>query len=212
VVRSVRRKSSLSPKPSGSFFESANDLLASFRYKAANALTSTLPEEQRKELTNKLLEQFPQQVKVVAEEEQIAPKSIAEAVEAARMEEATRQESKSKQAMEAMLEKANKAAQARVESELAIQKRRIENFEVWNKNLAAEKKEHPILGQVVSDLGHARYHLVPAKELANIAVWEKQRTYRHKRAQNMAADKMKSLHLGISGVIVLHEVWIIHHT
>jgi hypothetical protein len=65
--------------------------------------------------------------------------------------------------------------------------------------------EHPVLGQAIQDLGYKRMHLVSAEKLATIPVWKKQRIYRHERAKAMAADKLKTLHLGLPGVICLHE-------
>lgn len=65
---------------------------------------------------------------------------------------------------------------------------------------------HPILGPVVLDLGQKQIYQVSSTQLANIPVWKKQRIYRHDRAKLMAADKMKSLHLGVLGTIALHEV------
>jgi hypothetical protein len=68
-----------------------------------------------------------------------------------------------------------------------------------------ELPPHPILGQCVLDLGYKRLHVVKAQALAAIPVWEKQRIYRHDRAKTMAADKLKTLHLGMPGVIGLYE-------
>lgn len=64
---------------------------------------------------------------------------------------------------------------------------------------------HPILGPCLLDLGYKRLHVVKASSLAAIPVWEKQRIYRHDRAKMMAADKLKTLHLGMPGVIGLYE-------
>jgi hypothetical protein len=69
-----------------------------------------------------------------------------------------------------------------------------------------ERNMHPVLGPVISDFGYKRVHLVPAKTLASIAVWKKQRTFRHDRAKTMVKDKLKTPHLGFPGIIVLHEV------
>ena len=68
-----------------------------------------------------------------------------------------------------------------------------------------ELHPHPILGPCVLDLGYKRLHVVKAQALAAIPVWEKQRIYRHDRAKNMAVDKLKTLHLGMPGVIGLYE-------
>jgi hypothetical protein len=66
--------------------------------------------------------------------------------------------------------------------------------------------EHPILGPVLADLGYKRIHLTSSRALAAIPVWKKQRIYRHGRAKSMASDKMKTLHLGLPGVIGIFEV------
>jgi hypothetical protein len=64
---------------------------------------------------------------------------------------------------------------------------------------------HPILGSVISDLGYKKIYLVPSEKLGTIPVWNKNRIYRHKRAQSMAKDKLKSMKLGFPGVVCLHE-------
>lgn len=70
---------------------------------------------------------------------------------------------------------------------------------------AEELHPHPVLGPCVLDLGYKRLHVVKASALAAIPVWEKQRIYRHDRAKTMAVDKLKTLHLGMPGVIGLYE-------
>jgi hypothetical protein len=74
------------------------------------------------------------------------------------------------------------------------------NLQTWNATSV-----HPILGPCISDLGYKRIHLVSAEKLATIPVWKKQRIYRHDRAKAMYADKLKTLHLGLPGIICLHE-------
>ena len=69
----------------------------------------------------------------------------------------------------------------------------------------AKLGDHPILGPVIADLGSKRLHVVTAEALAAVPVWKKQRTYRHARAKEMASDKMKTLHLGLPGVIGIYE-------
>ena len=44
-----------------------------------------------------------------------------------------------------------------------------------------ENVEHPVLGQMIADLGYKRLHLASSKNLATIPVWKKQRIYRHER-------------------------------
>ena len=225
-------------------FESANELFSSLRWKAANALTLSLSEEERQRLLARI---HPSAATKDAESsaaataapkpEAVSSKSIAEAVAAARLEEAQKHETKWKAEREQLLAEADRAARARVESELATQQRRMQ-FEQWQKAVEAERRSmvnqstttmnavepvtveaqvvqetsslsedhHAILGPMVKDLGTKRLYLVSADTLENIPVWEKQRTFRPDRAKSMAQDKMKTLHLGWLGAIVLHEV------
>ena len=69
-----------------------------------------------------------------------------------------------------------------------------------------DAQAHPILGAVVADMGYKKVYQVSARTLATIPVWKKQRAYRHDRAKVIAADKMKTLHFGLPGILVLHEV------
>lgn len=64
---------------------------------------------------------------------------------------------------------------------------------------------HPLLGPVLKDLGYKQLYLVQSEKLGTIPVWNKNRIYRHSRAQLMASDKLKSMHLGFPGVVCLHE-------
>jgi len=94
-----------------------------------------------------------------------------------------------------------KLAAAVAEAEDAI-KRRFEH-------LAAQRagEAHPTLGVPLVDLGHKQVYLVNGQSLANMPVWEKQRIYRHDRAEIIAADIMKKNpkkpHYGLPGVITL---------
>lgn len=64
---------------------------------------------------------------------------------------------------------------------------------------------HPVLGKTVADFGYKRLHIVSISVLENVPVWEKQRIFRYDRSKTMATDKMKTLHLGLPGVICLFE-------
>lgn len=213
-----------------SLIDTASDMFVSLRWKAANALTASMTPDER----DQLLEKFqPPKVVEGADDSEApeTPSTIAEAVAAAQAKEAQLQEGKWDKLKGEIYEEAEKAAQERVESDLAIQKSRIEklkrDFEVEKKALklataasAAEElavvqaevieqeaeDHHPVLGPIILDLGYKRLHRVSAQALSSIPVWEKQRSYRHARAKKMAEDKMKTLHLGIPGIIGLHEV------
>ena len=213
-----RRYLSTAPKPSTSLFGSANDYLSALRWKAANVLTSSLPEEERGQLLEKLEPSIREKTVVIEEkeEERTVPEiSIGEIVAATKAQEAKKWE----QEKENLIAAAEEAARKRIESDLVIQKRQLA-FEAWKKDLEREKSEsstiekvqeeielgeHPILGPCLVDLGEKRIHVVAAEALAAIPVWKKQRTYRHGRATSMAKDKMKTLHLGLPGVIGIYE-------
>ena len=243
----IRKFSSNNSAKNGGFLDNITGSLSNFRLKAANALTSSLPEDERSQLLTKF--QPPQQKNIESDETEqeekeeednaatVAQISIDEAVAAARAQEAARHTKKWETEKEKLIQEAENAARARVESDIAIQKRQIA-FEAWKKDLERAKAEktttkttstsnpeeeseeeerasedqnehedvHPILGPVVVDLGSKRVHIADIQSLASIPVWKKQRTYRHDRAKTMANDKLKTLHLGLPGVIGIFEV------
>jgi hypothetical protein len=69
----------------------------------------------------------------------------------------------------------------------------------------AETQDHPLLGPVVLDLGYKRIHTSSVGRLGTIPVWNKQRIYRNDRVKSMAAQKWKNMHLGLPGIVCLHE-------
>lgn len=217
----------------GGLFGSANDYLSTLRWKAANALTSSLPPEEQSKLLESVSKSTqptsssssvnlakPKEIAAEAEDDSHVPEqSIAEAVAAARAQEAQLQEAKWERERDQLVQEAEEAARKRIESDLAIQKRRLA-FEAWKRDLESSQQEnkavsetvaqtaqeeHPVLGPALVDLGHKRIHLVSAKALAAIPVWKKQRIYRHSRAKSMATDKAKSMQLGLPGIIGIFE-------
>ena len=199
------------------------DIFSNLRWKAAEVLTSGFSAEEKAQLMGKLDVVVVDEKKVSDGYEEETQKTIGEAVVAARMAEAQRQEHKWDAEREFLLKNAEEAARARVESDLLVQERRIAMVR-WQKDLAEENAReeergvsktdavdaaavlHPTLGRVVADLGYKKVYQVSAHTLASIPVWKKQRLYRHDRAKVIAADKMKTLHLGLPGIVVLHEV------
>jgi len=254
------------------------DLFVALRWGAANALTKSLPEDERDELLQRISQEKPPQLAAAASDqdgddddddylidEMIMKNSVNEAVAAALAEESQREEARWEREKEQLLSQAEEAAQKRVESDLAVQRQRMEQekrqlqeeaqaalqqLEREREEVLKEKEEeqmklkkeleekekalqaklqldaslpinnvtsvdemanttgdnvHPILGPPLVDLGYKRVHTVRADLLASIPVWKKQRIYRHNRAKAMAADKLKTLHLGLPGVICLHE-------
>jgi hypothetical protein len=193
-------------------------------------ITSTLPENERKELLSRYqTDELPPEnetsgdaAKVDTAEKASAErmKSIAEEFADYKAKEGIRMKERMESEREKILREAEEAARARVEQDLAIQQRRMA-FQQWEKEVASAREtetsiestdvspnvpDHPILGAVVADLGSKRVHVVPAAVLANVPVWEKQRIYRHDRAKTMATDKLKTLNIGFPGVIGLFEV------
>lgn len=240
-----------------SFVNHASELWTSLRWKAANAITSSLSPDERNELLQRLKpskgtkNDVSENVQKSSDElnlendQGIVSKSIAEAVIAARAEEALRLSSKWEKEKEEIIKQAEIAAHERIQSEIQIQQHRIA-FEKWKIELDMEQQKkseevqihnqdemmlpstvknlnnvedvmssvqenlttesvHPILGPIVLDLGYKRIHIVSAKSLASIPVWNKQRIYRHDRVKAMANDKLKTLSIGMPGIIGLHE-------
>jgi hypothetical protein len=235
-LQGQRSKSSDSSARLASSLESANSFWLSLRRRAAIALTQTLSVDDKKALLEKiggkqLLQPEKLEVTRLQQEDDdphLLKNSIAEAVAQARMEEAQRQEKKWEKDKEAILREAEKAAMERVASQLRVQK-----FNQWQQEVGIaktssvmeksaqkdetqeetqSKQEHPILGMAHASLGYKSVHLVSAKDLADIPVWEKQRIYRHDRAKAMAQDKLKTMKLGMPGVITLYEVSAKDHT
>jgi hypothetical protein len=109
-------------------------------------------------------------------------KTIAEAVVAARQEEAQRQEALWEREKERLHKEAEQAAYERVEADIKIQQQRAIAMERWQADVAnevngttqVESDCHPVLGEVVVDFGFKRLHVVSADTLKNIPVWKKQ--------------------------------------
>jgi hypothetical protein len=129
------------------------DLIASMRWKAANALTSSLSSEERNLLLQRLDNGTSASANAAAsttiEDKQGKTKNnpevdvqhtIAEAVAAARAQEAQRSQQKWQAEKEALLMEAEKAARARVEADLAIQMRRMQ-FRQWETQVEQAKNK-----------------------------------------------------------------------
>lgn len=202
--------------------------LTNIRIQVAKALTDSLSPDLRRDI---LADLGPPDVPATKETPKPTPSesgpTIAEAVAAARREEAAKHEKLWKEQRENILREAEEAAKHRIENDIAVRKRQLA-FQQWEKELEKEKEvekfggnavnmpvktddvqpkpeDHPVLGELVLDLGYKRIYRASAATLVNIPVWEKQRIYRHDRAKQMASDKMKSLDLGLPGVITIHE-------
>lgn len=91
---------------------------------------------------------------------------------------------------------------------------------VPNLNLSTSVEDvnlfHPVLGELVADLGYKKLYLTNVRSLTMAPIWKKQRILRPERAQVIAADKIKNkLGSSISGTISFfinkntHEIGII---
>jgi hypothetical protein len=241
--QSIRFKSSQS-RDERSLLSSATEYYNNLRWRVATSLTESLPKDEQQELLSRLAVRNPHndEKKTPPDSEEVAKRSIAEAVAAARAEEAKRFSDKWEKERSKLLEETEKAAKKRLENEMIVVQRRLQ-FERWQQDVerdrqanaafaadkpavettdnaqdtsnisAAQEKEqtsvageHPILGSAIVDLGYKRVHIASVHALNTLPVWKKQRTYRHQRAQAMAQDKMKTLNIGLPGIIALHEV------
>lgn len=215
---------------SGPASSSLTNLFSNLRLQAIQVLATSLPQEQR----HNLLKSMSALDKETAEQQKQA--SVGEAVAHALAQEAVKRNSLWEQEEEKIMKRAQQAIEQRIMNDLVIQERQ-QALERWKRELKeeeerensivvqphvqqqqqSEEKEtlkdpiHPILGPMLCDLGYKRVHITSAKALSAIPIWSQQRSYRHDRAKIMAADKLKSLDLGLPGVISLHEVrlWIV---
>jgi hypothetical protein len=149
---SSRFQSSSSSSTTKNFSKSSTvgEYFSALRWKAANALTNHLPDDERNLLLDKLSSNerttgdgiksdvVSSQSKVDKDEDdnsitQYQP-SIDEAIAAAKLREAERYEQKWKTDKEALIAEAEKAARSRIESDIEIQKRQIA-FEAWKRDL-----------------------------------------------------------------------------
>eukprot|EP00192_Tetraselmis_astigmatica_P006275 CAMPEP_0117673794 /NCGR_PEP_ID=MMETSP0804-20121206/14673_1 /TAXON_ID=1074897 /ORGANISM="Tetraselmis astigmatica, Strain CCMP880" /LENGTH=441 /DNA_ID=CAMNT_0005482577 /DNA_START=57 /DNA_END=1379 /DNA_ORIENTATION=- len=74
---------------------------------------------------------------------------------------------------------------------------------------AAETSLHPVLGELVTDLGYKRTYTSTLQNLITVPIWKKQRTLRPERAKKIAAFKLKGHSpgrpIGLPGVITLYQ-------
>jgi len=88
------------------------------------------------------------------------------------------------------------------EAKLQVVEEAIERRLRGEMKLKTSSEAHPVLDNLIVDLGYKKIYSTTAVNLSSIPVWEKQRVYRHNRAREMALEKMKDEGLGgVSGVI-----------
>lgn len=240
-----------------SMTESVSDWLVSMRWKAAEALTSSLTKQEQEALLNRLdpssgaLQQQTTKDTQDKDDDELQH-SIAEAVAKARAQESQRLSATWEREKVEIAQQAEQAARKRLESDLQLQQHRQAQFQKWQQQVVEQKQQelkttptaepevvaevadsqqpsdqqsqeqaetptnetakaeenaqhHPILGPCVLDLGYKQMYCVSYEKLIHIPVWKKQRIYRHERATLMAKDKKATMHLGLPGIIGLHQ-------
>jgi len=235
LVRNFSNSSSSSDskqiEPSSTSFPStqgvlkaASSLLSNLHVKIASSLTSSLQPKDRERLLQSLNIKISNQDqnelekhRKEHEEEGRIHNTIGQAVAAAVANEALKNKSLTDREREEIWNKAEQATLERVKHEILLKDRNKDSKEAAissndaQDNIQQEHHQqqqyhhHPILGPTLVDLGYKRIHLASAQTLSSIPIWEKQRIYRHDRAKAMAQDKLKSIELGLPGVISLHE-------
>jgi hypothetical protein len=202
--------------------------MADLKLRIASTLTSSLSSKDREKLLDNLgVVVNDEKIDLEKQNEETHEKirsSIGEAVAAELAKEASKRKKLMEAERELIWKQAEKATMERIQNDLLIEERKVK-LEKWKQELEREKiqennmistpdvsrhdekeeEHHPILGPTLYDLGYKRIHIVSAKTLSAIPIWEKQRSYRHERAKVMANDKMKSLDIGLPGVISIHE-------
>ena len=245
MVGSPKRSTFMRQVPLSTFFSSdknssegllglAGDYIKNLRWKAAEEMSSTLPDHEKNRMMDKTKQEQSKtdsagNLKAAGGRNQ---PSVEELLAEAKAQEAQRVSAKYEEEWKNREAEMEAAVRKKLETDLELQRRQIA-FEKWKQDIEREKQQlqnqtsqppqvvapgspqasasqvlgdHPILGPVVCDLGHKRVHLSTVERLAALPVWEKQRFFRHDRAKSMARDKAKTLHTGLPGVIGIFEV------
>lgn len=91
----------------------------------------------------------------------------------------------------------------------------VPNLDILS-NIEERNIFHPVLGELISDLGYKKVYLTNVRSLAMAPVWKRQRILRPERSKLIAAEKIKNkLGSSISGTISFflnkstHEIGII---
>lgn len=73
--------------------------------------------------------------------------------------------------------------------------------------IKAEEAVHPVLGQLISDLGYKKVYCASIKQLGDVPIWEQQRILRRDRAESIAAEKRKKgFPVQIPGIVTLYSM------
>jgi hypothetical protein len=181
LYRSSTRSQSLQLRSkstkAASFMNTAAETISSLRWRIATSLTESLSPQEQQELLARLKVAEPTPTTTQQpEEEPHVQKSIAEAVAQARAEEAKAQSAQWEREKDRLKAEFEEAARKRVETELAIQHRKLA-FEKWQQEVQAanqnnnnnynstnvvkatvvtSEEDHPVLGKPILDLGYKR--------------------------------------------------------
>lgn len=70
-----------------------------------------------------------------------------------------------------------------------------------------EEATHPVLGQLVADMGYKKIYCASIKQLADVVIWEQQRILRKERAEAIAREKTRqSFPVKLPGIITLYQL------
>lgn len=224
--RQLAGPSSSSPS---TLLKTASSILSNLHLKIASSLTTSLQPKDREKLLQSLNIQLSnedhselEKDRREDEEQGLINKTIGQAVAAAVANEAsTKKKSLTDQERDEIWKRAEEATLERLKHEALLKDQKLisstsdhvhedvplDALESMTEKAAPsdDLHHHPILGPTLVDLGYKRIHLASAQTLSAIPIWERQRIYRHDRAKAMAQDKLKSMELGLPGVISLHE-------
>jgi len=69
-----------------------------------------------------------------------------------------------------------------------------------------EEATHPVLGQLVADMGYKKIYCASIKQLGDVVIWEQQRILRKERAEAIAREKTRqSFPVKLPGIITLYQ-------
>lgn len=167
----------------------SSDFFGFLRVNAAQALTKSLPEEQRQAILQRVAPTTTSTSSstISSSSEDDYDKSIPDTktIDEKVVEYELMRKNKdpidllnTTEKEEIIMKRAEEAAMARLRNEIAMQEEFLRNVKK-----DGDDTHHPILGKCIINLGYKRIYLASAEKLSSIPVWQKQRIYRHNRAK-----------------------------
>lgn len=99
-----------------------------------------------------------------------------------------------------------KAAEANALAEVGRLKQLI-SFHAKIKPEETMQATHPVLGQLVADMGYKKIYCASIKQLGDVVIWEQQRILRKERAHAIAREKARrSFPVKLPGIITLYQL------